>query len=161
MLRLAAHSKCVHVVRLPYWQPRIEQLQEQLFDQDALWGYFVKGAPAVINFNIATSRGLVNGCPARMDSITLAEGESLDAMLAAAKKDGLIEIEIPPPLSVNVTPELPDQELAILRQLNLSIESDRVVLPVTRHQLDLAFAVTDFKLQGTAACQRRVARCHV
>ena len=69
--------------------------------------------------------------------------------------------QIPPPLSVNVTPELPDQELAILRQLNLSIESDRVVLPVTRHQLDLAFAVTDFKLQGTAACQRRVARCHV
>ena len=80
-----------------------------------------------------------------------------------------------PPLSINVVPTLPDDEIAVLLAAKLSLEPDRLVIPVplhsrprlqkTRsaysalyglpkeiklieHQLDLAFALTDFKLQS-------------
>lgn len=43
--------------------------------EEGLWGYYVKGCPIIILVNINTSRGLVNGCSGRMDSLTL-EDES-------------------------------------------------------------------------------------
>ena len=153
-----------------------EGRRRELYEHEpALWGYYVKGAPATINFNIATSRGLVNGCPAMMDSLTLADGQSLDVLLETAIRNGTTEIEIEPPVSINVVPDLPDDELQTLLAMELSLEPDRVVIPVTvadrpkkftpssvfaatygLHfemsyidlQLDLSFATTDFKLQG-------------
>jgi hypothetical protein len=110
-----------------------------------------------------------------MDSLTLADGQSLDVLLETAIRNGTTEIEIEPPVSINVVPDLPDDELQTLLAMELSLEPDRVVIPVTvadrpkkftpssvfaatyglhfemsyiDFQLDLSFATTDFKLQG-------------
>ena len=141
-----------------------------------LWDYYVKGCPAHININVKTSRGLVNGCMAVMDSITLAEGcGTLEELLAGMPADET-ELELSqPPHTINVVPDLPPDEMAVLVASGLSLDAGRLVVPVPRHprvlihklrsqysavhgmpkelkvirhQLELAFAYTDFKLQS-------------
>ena len=145
--------------------------------EETFWGYYVKGAPVSIIFNIATSRGIVNGCAGVMESLTLADGRTLEETIAAGgaiKSDGVIELGSPP-LCYNVAPDLPADEAAVLLASGLSLQPDRVVIPVVKHsrprqrvlrsvhaalygmpidlrvldhQLDLAFAITDFKTQS-------------
>jgi hypothetical protein len=43
----------------------------ELYDEEpGLWGYFVKGAPCVVQDNIARTKGIVNGTEGEMHSIT-------------------------------------------------------------------------------------------
>ena len=173
---------------------------EALYEHErSFWGYYVKGAPCNMTFNIATSRGLVNGCPGTQDSLSLAEGTGTLAELLAALRfdepfapgessrtcahgrlacaeDGVYELELfEMPLSINVSPRLPRDEAASMIAAGLSLDATRSVVPVplhsrprlqkthsvhaalyglpeairlVDHQLDLAFAVTDFKLQS-------------
>ena len=145
-------------------------------NEAGMWDYYVKGCPAHININVKTSRGLVNGCMAVMDSITLAEGcGTLEELLAGMPADET-ELELSqPPHTINVVPDLPPDEMAVLVASGLSLDAGRLVVPVPRHprvlihklrsqysavhgmpkelkvirhQLELAFAYTDFKLQS-------------
>ena len=151
-----------------------EAEQQAIYDNEpSMWGYYVRGCPAHIIFNIATSRGLVNGCPAIMDSLTLAEGTLKDKLDKMPMGESVLEID--PPLSINVIPDLPPDEMAVLVAAGLSLSAERLVVPVpvhsrpklhtlrsvyaalhglpaelkvVDHQLDLGFALTDFKLQS-------------
>ena len=145
-------------------------------NEPGLIGYHVKGCPAYIDFNIATSRGLVNGCRATMDSLTLAEGSPTIEELLAELPAHETELWLAePPLTVNMVPDLPPDEAYMMITAGLSLRTDLLVIPVPihsyaktaklrsvqvalhglpseikilDHQFDLGFALTDFKLQS-------------
>ena len=130
---------------------------------------------AAVAQTIAVERDVA--CAGVMESLTLADGRTLEETIVAGgaiKSDGVIELGSPP-LCYNVAPDLPADEAAVLLASGLSLQPDHVVIPVVKHsrprqrvlrsvhaalygmptnlcvldhQLDLAFAITDFKTQS-------------
>ena len=47
-------------------------------DEPTLWGWYVRGAPVLFTENVESTRGLVNGTPGVLDSLTF-KGEGTDA----------------------------------------------------------------------------------
>ena len=152
------------------------ELDEMYLHEPNLVGCFVKGCPRNISVNIATSRGIVNGMRAYDDSLTLPVGSRTLEERLAAMRPGETELWLDePPLTINVVPDLPADEMAVLLAANLSLCTDRVVIPVPKHsrasqcklhsvhaamyglpptvkiidhQCDIGFAGTDFKMQS-------------
>ena len=57
--------------------------------------------------NLATSRGIVNGCTSEMDSLTLDDNSpTLEETLAKMRPNDSLD---QPPLSINVIPHLPQE----------------------------------------------------
>ena len=138
----------------------------------------MEGAPASITSNIETGRGLVNGCDAELHSLTLAGDTTLDNCLANTvwnDQYGIWEVQIEPPLSVNAIPDVSDEARQTLLARGASLFDEELIVPVlvgkasstyaptsswaarvgvpkelriNKHQIDLAFAVTDFKVSG-------------
>lgn len=147
-----------------------------LEERAGLCFHFVEGAPASITSNIETGRGLVNGCDAELHSLTLAGDTTLDNCLANTvwnDQYGIWEVQIEPPLSVNAIPDVSDEARQTARDASLFDEelvvpvlvgkasatyaptsswAARVGVPkelrINKHQIDLAFAVTDYKVSG-------------
>ena len=138
----------------------------------------MEGAPASITSNIETGRGLVNGCDAELHSLTLAGDTTLDNCLANTvwnDQYGIWEVQIEPPLSVNAIPDVSDEARQTLLARDASLFDEELVVPVlvgkasstyaptsswaarvgvpkelriNKHQIDLAFAVTDYKVEA-------------
>jgi hypothetical protein len=117
------------------------------------WQYWVPGADAYITSNINPDIALVNGTPAKMHSLTLADDKSFENILQHAQMSNLpfgSEIEIDPPLAVNVEiVQMLDnkpltgkrrKQLARLRQfsrqLNIDPRSSAIIIPLTAHMGD-------------------------
>ena len=150
-----------------------------LEERAGLCFHFVEGAPASITSNIETGRGLVNGCDAELHSLTLAGDTTLDNCLANTvwnDQYGIWEVQIEPPLSVNAIPDVSDEARQTARDASLFDEelvvpvlvgkasatyaptsswAARVGVPkelrINKHQIDLAFAVTDYKVSGCSS----------
>ena len=151
-----------------------------LEERAGLCFHFVEGAPASITSNIETGRGLVNGCDAELHSLTLAGDTTLDNCLANTvwnDQYGIWEVQIEPPLSVNAIPDVSDEARQTLLARGASLFDEELVVPVlvgkasatyaptsswaarvgvpkelriNKHQIDLAFAVTDYKVEAQA-----------
>jgi hypothetical protein len=149
-----------------------EDLDELYANEPGLCGYFVRGAPAMLTENIQPTKFLVNGACGRMHSLTFSESvaaEVLENMNAEGYR--LIELN-EAPLSINFQLELPESDDGAGIE---SLVDDAIVVPVLRskhsqehdtaslfacqkavpkslryrgHGVTLAFAVTDYKLQG-------------
>ena len=71
--------------------------------------------------NLATSRGIVNGCTSEMDSLTLDDNSpTLEETLAKMRPNDTEVALDQPPLSINVIPHLPQEEMALLVLLALA-----------------------------------------
>ena len=71
--------------------------------------------------NLATSRGIVNGCTSEMDSLTLDDNSpTLEETLAKMRPNDTEVALDQPPLSINVIPHLPQEEMALLRSRSRS-----------------------------------------
>ena len=67
---------------------------------------------------LATSRGIVNGCTSEMDSLTLDDNSpTLEETLAKMRPNDTEVALDQPPLSINVIPHLPQEEMALLLAL--------------------------------------------
>ena len=151
-----------------------------LEERAGLCFHFVEGAPASITSNIETGRGLVNGCDAELHSLTLAGDTTLDNCLANTvwnDQYGIWEVQIEPPLSVNAIPDVSDEARQTLLARGASLFDEELIVPVlvgkasstyaptsswaarvgvpkelriNKHQIDLAFAVTDYKVEAQA-----------
>ena len=149
-----------------------------LEERAGLCFHFVEGAPASITSNIETGRGLVNGCDAELHSLTLAGDTTLDNCLANTvwnDQYGIWEVQIEPPLSVNAIPDVSDEARQTLLARGASLLDEELIVPVlvgkasstyaptsswaarvgvpkelriNKHQIDLAFAVTDYKVEA-------------
>ena len=72
--------------------PHAGDLEKELYEEEPeMWGYFVAGAPGVINDNIAQDKGLVNGTRCTFHSLTLHEGseDNLQELLIRAGPGGV------------------------------------------------------------------------
>jgi len=130
-------------------------------------GYFVKGAPAYLTYNISTARGLSNGTFVHMHSLTFDGRLAVEAAAMVERATGG-EIELPcAPASVNVWVPVEDS----VRQSwppELTLVPGEVVIPVLAnaptpdkvelnsgrvvsmnpHTVDLGFSLTFHKVQG-------------
>jgi len=83
-------------------------------ERQGLCGFYVHGARAYITANINTGRGVVNGCDATMDSLTVKPGDPSIATCLddAARLAGrsVWEVEINQPLSINVVPQVSEDK---------------------------------------------------
>ena len=139
----------------------------------------------VIPGNIETHRGLVNGCQATGHSLTLPKDEDPEAYIEESKSrilnmvpgswNGVVEVEVPCPYSINVAPHVDAAESAEMLSDGASLLADSVIVPiffgarssevhlasvesaranlpsilyVKKHEVELAFALTDYKFQG-------------
>ena len=75
-------------------------------EEAALWGYFVCGAPCTIISNLGVSFGIANGTSGRMHSLTTRDGSDISDDIKCALARGETELEISPPLAINVTPDV-------------------------------------------------------
>ena len=95
--------------------------ESELYDHEAagFWGYFVVGAPGILNDNLAVALKLANGTHVTMHSLTMPEEcEGLDELIDGLE-EGATELELPmPPKSINVVPHslTPEQRKALLRR---------------------------------------------
>ena len=65
--------------------------------------------------NLATSRGIVNGCTSEMSSLTLDDNSpTLEETLVKMRPNDTEVALDQPPLSINVIPHLPQEEMALL-----------------------------------------------
>ena len=165
-----------------------EEETERLYKEEraGLCGFFVEGAPGFTTRNIKVAKSIVNGGSVIYDSLTLAD-ESMATLeecvvneLARRREhgpawDGILEVEIQIPHSVNVRPLLTAKETKALLETKTSLSATEVILPVLvgrntvdfnttsvwaaeysipqkirtkQHEVDLSFARTDFKVQG-------------
>ena len=146
----------------------LDRLREE--EPERLWGYFVESAPYMITANINATRKIVNGSPALGDSLKF-ENHIVPEQLQTAYEVGgfrVVTLENPP-RAINL-------RVGGVVTLDELIESDRTdalvvplmegtsdeislksiaaaqlgidVLKVKEHNCRLAFALTDFKLQG-------------
>ena len=82
--------------------------------------------------NLATSRGIVNGCTSEMDSLTLDDNSpTLEETLAKMRPNDTEVALDQPPLSINVIPHLPQEEMALLLATRLVANLNDT--PVCRH----------------------------
>lgn len=111
----------------------------------ALWGWFVEGCPILLSSTIRSTRKLVNGSPALLDSLSFADGEVpaevVDAYAALADSGESDEFElVEPPYSVNVRVSgamwhgVPLDDLS---ELVDSLASDAVVVPLLLGKKDV------------------------
>ena len=146
---------------------------EELYENEpGLWEYFLKGAPAMLTENIQPTKFLTNGASGYMHSLSFAAGqqEADDIDLDAP---GYREIRLDiPPRAVNFQLTLPDDDngegiqslvegatvVPIVRSRNIesykthslfaSVKACPKIIRCQSFAIDLAFAITDFKLQG-------------
>ena len=172
-----AHGLPLVMWRLPLTGRAAELLDDSMLlelcdHEPGLWGIFVRGAPAMLTQNIQPTKFLVNGAYGYMHSLSFSEGapEELEPQASSTGFRHVILDE--PPLSINFQLTLPDGDDGT--GIETLIE-DFVVVPIVKsqhadthdtaslwacmksvpktlrlhkHPVDLAFAVTDFKLQG-------------
>ena len=147
-------------------------LEELYENEPGLWGAFVRGAPAMMTENIQPTKFLVNGAAGFMHSLSFSDKpppELADAL--ASTGFSIVQLE-KPPLCVNFQVTLPDGEDGEGIE---TLVADAIVVPIVvskhtevhdtvslwacvkgvpkhirykAHPCTLAFAVTDFKLQG-------------
>ena len=125
-------------------------VDELYASEPGLWGYFVAGAPCVITENIAQGRGLVNGTRGSMHSLVLNpdSGDNLRELLSRARPGGVVTLTRPPKY-VNVSPDVSDKFVELLRPHSLSEEV--VVVP-----MGLAFKAEEFKPGSTFAAMNGI-----
>ena len=147
--------------------------QDGLYEEEpGLWGYFVRGAPAMLTENIQPTKLLVNGACGHMHSLTFSESVSKD-VIDDVNRPGYRLLELQEAqFAINFQLEaLEDNDKVGIE----SLVDDAIVVPVLSskhsksyntsslfacqkvvpktllvrgHGITLAFAVTDFKLQG-------------
>ena len=93
-----------------------EKLHVGLYKEEpTLWGWYVRGAPVLLTENVKSTRGLVNGTPGVLDSLTF-KGEGTDVAIDAqleqardaerqsAQPGGYVgvAIEVPRPTAVHI-----------------------------------------------------------
>jgi hypothetical protein len=101
-------------------------------EEPEMWGYFVAGAPGVINDNIAQDKGLVNGTRCTFHSLTLHEGseDNLQELLIRAGPGGVVTLS-KPPMSINVTPHLASARFEQrLRRYSMDVDHGSIVVPI-------------------------------
>ena len=156
-------------------------LDELYRTEQGLWGYFVAGAPVLLTDNIRSTRKLVNGSPALLDSLTFREGQLPGEVAAAYRSGGFKVVELAEaPYSVNVRVDRGDWHGIDLGDLSAvggsATTADGTIVPlkcnnggkatvsgtaaainlptwdleVKHHGFQLAFAMTDNKLQACA-----------
>lgn len=167
------------------WLSRDEEDSIYENERPTFCGFFVEGSPTVILGNIETHRGLVNGCQATAHSLTLPDDEDPETYFEHSKSlilsmvpgswNGVVEVEIPCPYSINVVPHVDADESAEMLSDGASLLKDTVIVPiffgtrssevhlssvesvranlpsilyVKKHEVELAFALTDYKFQG-------------
>ena len=83
--------------------------------------------------NLATSRGIVNGCTSEMDSLTLDDNSpTLEETLAKMRPNDTEVALDQPPLSINVIPHLPQEEMALLLATHWLTSTNDCTLLYTR-----------------------------
>ena len=101
-------------------------------EEPSLWGYFVKGAPAVLTVeNISQGRGLVNGTRVTLDSFTMDPKLRLnvDTLLQDVGPGGVVTLP-QQPLSIQVRPHVKSTFLNRLREFSVSTQPDDVIIPI-------------------------------
>ena len=172
------------------WLSDEEEDLVYLHEKAGVCGFFVAGAPAIVLNNISIGNCVVNGANGRMHSLTLNDEHDIGTFIETAEHDlrlvlqqsgavwdGLLEVEIPVPHSINIVPsDLKESIKAHLIKEKISLSETELVLPILigsrpavytltsveaaqactpktinlrKHDVDLAFLVTDFKLQGS------------
>ena len=146
-------------------------------EEAALWQYFVEGAPVQLTETICSTRHLSNGSPALQDGLGFA-GETPPHLADALERGGFHVITLDePPATVNFLVSNAEWHGTPLDDLNGIVESISFHAPVVPiklsknreeiklhglaaaqhdiekvkicvHQYQLAFAMTDFKVQG-------------
>jgi hypothetical protein len=117
-------------------------LQKALDHNAFFWQYFVYGAPCNLTTNINPDIALANGTPARLHSMTFDKSEDYFDIINQLEEQDVPygdEIEINPPLAVNVTIDksLDDKEVSERRTMQLqelqkhSLIQDSIVIPLT------------------------------
>ena len=150
-----------------------EDMLSPLYDNEAgLWHYFVRGAPCMLLRNIQPTKALANGTTGWMHTLSFSH-EPPTELTEAEASQGFCVVDLDePPLSINFMPFLPDDDTGEGIE---SIAADTLVVPIVAspdlleydtsslystmsniprvlkhrgHPLTLAFAMTDFKVQG-------------
>jgi hypothetical protein len=148
-----SHNKPLIKWKLPLagpaatWITKDEEASIYIHEKPGVYGFFVEGAPCVVNRNLHTSRSLVNGCDGFMYSLTLHHDDDgnddddddddynysgssktlADYINEARKKhaiyaDGsVLEVEIPMPFSVNICPTISDHHSGKLLKKQISM----------------------------------------
>ena len=108
------------------------------------WQFWIQDAPAFLNQTLNGEMGLVNSAPITLDSMNFSnskEFKRIKNLISGPDKLPFgTEIEIEPPISVNVkvSPTLDDKDISPRRQSQLdclqsfSIVDDHIVLPITK-----------------------------
>lgn len=167
-LPLSIHATSAFTAASVRFQKPIEEL---LDEHDELTFYFVVGAPIMCKDNISPKFGIANGSLGSLHSLTLRSGDDVDldeiwARIAATPPGEVIFLD-EVPLSVNIvlnstpinvepsTSLLPDKQVIpmLLSRRNarkIKVASRRNVRQLTYFDfgIDLAFALTYFKVQG-------------
>ena len=168
------------------WLTADETKEVYVHERTSLCGFFVNGAPGITTRNINTASEIVNGGSVIMHSLTLPpDSEPLSAYVQQAEEqrmcdgllwDGILEVQIPQPQSINVRPLITEATASELLKQKCSLSQSEVVLPillghstedvslcsvwaaehsipnklrVKEHEVQLNFCCTDFKVQGT------------
>ena len=150
-----------------------ESILPSLYENEVgLYHYFVRGAPCMLLRNIQPTKALANGSMGWMHSLSFSHVSPKELSEAEARGGFCIVDLTCPPLSINFVPALPDDDTGEGIE---SIDKDTLVVPIVAspelleyattslfavmhnvpavlrhnaHPLTLAFAMTDFKVQG-------------
>ena len=149
-----------------------DTIQELYDNEPGLWGAFVRGAPAMLTESIQPTKFLANGACGYMRCLSFLDDEPPERADAAAAPGFSVVILDDAPLAVNFQLTLPDGDDGVGID---SLVDNAVVVPIVQskhvetynptslwaclkggpkalrlrhHPVSLAFAVTDFKLQG-------------
>ena len=122
------------------WLTRDEEDSIYENERPTCCGFFVEGSPMVILGNIETHRGLVNGCQATGHSLTLPKDEDPEAYIEESKSrilnmvpgswNGVVEVEVPCPYSINMAPHVDVAESAEMLSDGASLLTDSVIVPI-------------------------------
>ena len=151
---------------------RDEHTVEELYNHEpGLWGYFARGAPAMLTENIQPAKHLANGTWGFLHSLTFETTPQALQESHSSTTFSIITLDAPP-LTVNFQLKLPQGDSGDGID---SLVEDCIVVPVKvsqhrfqvdtnslyailnnvpksvhyrSHAITLAFAVTDYKLQG-------------
>ena len=117
----AVNFACIHGTVVIKWkkttknwknQPDLELFGSEVYEDPALWEYFVQGAPSFISSNLNTAMKICNGTQVKLHSVTLADAAAnfeLNDKISKSSPGTVIELE-DPPISVNVHLYLDDEE---------------------------------------------------
>ena len=149
-----------------------EELAQTYANEPGLWHHFVRGAPCMILKNFQPTKAMANGSMAFLHSLSFAH-DAPPELTAAELAGGYHLVELAEsPHTINVCPDLPDDDDGAGIE---SLTQDGIVVPITAskdpidfetsslyatmasiprtlqhrgHPVVLAFALTDFKVQG-------------